>query len=60
MPFDLSPKRDIVLWKTMISGYIELGDMVAARKLFDEMPRQDVMCWNTVLNGYASNGDLEA
>ena len=44
----------------MVSGYIELGDMVAARKLLDEMPNRDVMSWNTVLNGYANNGDVEA
>ncbi|KAH7516522.1 hypothetical protein FEM48_Zijuj10G0144000 [Ziziphus jujuba var. spinosa] len=30
--FDLAPQRDIVLWNTVISGYIELGNVVAAQK----------------------------
>ncbi|CAN1772897.1 Pentatricopeptide repeat-containing protein At2g20540 [Linum perenne] len=58
--FDLAPERDVVLWNTMISGYIEVGDMVRARELFNKMSRRDVISWNTVLNGYANNGDIEA
>ncbi|KAI6677086.1 hypothetical protein NL676_037882 [Syzygium grande] len=57
--FDLAPERDVALWNTMISGYIETGDMVAARKLLDVMPNRDVMSWNTMLNGFANNGDLD-
>jgi len=37
-----------------------MGDMVAARALFDKMPDRDLMSWNTVLNGYACNGEVES
>ncbi|GKE67895.1 pentatricopeptide repeat-containing protein [Tanacetum coccineum] len=40
-------------------GYIDCGDMVGARKLFDVMPNRDLMSWNTLLNGYKNNKDME-
>ncbi|GAB4842542.1 hypothetical protein Ancab_012516 [Ancistrocladus abbreviatus] len=58
--FELAPERDVVLWNTMVSGYIEAGNLVIARELFVRMPNKDVMAWNTMLRGYADDGDIEA
>ncbi|GJS16756.1 GDSL esterase/lipase-like protein [Tanacetum coccineum] len=50
--------RNVVTWTSMIR-YIDCGDMVGARKLFDVMPNRDLMSWNTLLNGYTNNKDME-
>ncbi|XP_021770005.1 pentatricopeptide repeat-containing protein At5g48910-like [Chenopodium quinoa] len=47
---------DVVLWNVMVDGYIKLGDMEAARQLFDKMPRRSVVSWNGMIAGYAQRG----
>uniref|UniRef100_A0A7C9EMM9 Uncharacterized protein n=1 Tax=Opuntia streptacantha TaxID=393608 RepID=A0A7C9EMM9_OPUST len=38
--------------------YAKLGDMKAARKVFDEMSVKNVVSWNSMLAGYLKSGDL--
>lgn len=47
---------DVVLWNVMVDGYIKLGDLGAARQLFDKMPRRSVVSWNAMITGYAQRG----
>ncbi|KAE8699539.1 Pentatricopeptide repeat-containing protein [Hibiscus syriacus] len=47
---------NIVLWNVMIDGYVRVGDLDAARELFDEMPQRSVISWNVMISGYAQNG----
>ncbi|KNA19621.1 hypothetical protein SOVF_060170 [Spinacia oleracea] len=47
---------DVVLWNVMVDGYIKLGDMRAARQLFDKMPKRSVVSWNGMIAGYAQRG----
>ncbi|KAL0903502.1 hypothetical protein M5K25_027888 [Dendrobium thyrsiflorum] len=45
----------------MISAYIELGDMIAAKELFSRMLMRDVITWNSMINGLTMHGmGLEA
>lgn len=38
----------------MIRGYVQSGELVLARQLFDEMPERDVVSWNVMISGYIS------
>ncbi|KAB2057073.1 hypothetical protein ES319_A11G145700v1 [Gossypium barbadense] len=47
---------NIVLWNVMIDGYIRIGDLTAARELFDKISQRSVISWNVMISGYAQNG----
>lgn len=38
--------------------YAKLGDMKAAKKVFDEISEKNVVSWNSLLAGYVKSGDL--
>ncbi|KAJ0752668.1 putative tetratricopeptide-like helical domain superfamily, DYW domain-containing protein [Helianthus annuus] len=58
--FDLSKMSDVmgevVLWNVMVDGYVRVGDVGNARKMFDEMPQRSVVSWNSMISGYAQHG----
>ncbi|XP_011627497.2 pentatricopeptide repeat-containing protein At2g29760, chloroplastic-like [Amborella trichopoda] len=57
--FDEMPKRDVVAWTAIISGYVnKCRDMGVACQLFEEMPDKDVVCWNIVISGFIKIGDM--
>uniref|UniRef100_A0A0D9W0P3 DYW domain-containing protein n=1 Tax=Leersia perrieri TaxID=77586 RepID=A0A0D9W0P3_9ORYZ len=43
----------------LMLAYADLGDLSAARGLFEGIPRRNVMSWNILLGGYIKNGDLD-
>ncbi|XVF72229.1 hypothetical protein PTKIN_Ptkin12aG0103300 [Pterospermum kingtungense] len=47
---------NIVLWNVMIDGHVRVGDLMAARELFDKMTQRSVISWNVMISGYAQNG----
>ncbi|KAK9073941.1 hypothetical protein SSX86_006535 [Deinandra increscens subsp. villosa] len=47
---------EVVLWNVMVDGYVKIGELGNARKLFDEMPQRSVVSWNSMISGYAQNG----
>ncbi|KAF7840654.1 pentatricopeptide repeat-containing protein [Senna tora] len=47
---------NVVLWNVMIDGYVRLGDLKAANKLFDKMPQRSVVSWNVMISAFAQNG----
>ncbi|KAK1418290.1 hypothetical protein QVD17_27433 [Tagetes erecta] len=47
---------EVVLWNVMVDGYVRLGEVGNAHKLFDEMPQRSVVSWNSMISGYAQNG----
>ncbi|KAJ9707615.1 hypothetical protein PVL29_002587 [Vitis rotundifolia] len=50
---------DVVLWNVMIDGYVRIGELEVARKLFDEMPQRSVVSWNVMITGYAQSGHFK-
>ncbi|KFK36410.1 hypothetical protein AALP_AA4G120200 [Arabis alpina] len=51
--FDGLPERDVVTWTDVITGYIKLGNMKAARELFDrDDSRKNVVTWTAMVQGY--------
>ncbi|KAG9459650.1 hypothetical protein H6P81_004158 [Aristolochia fimbriata] len=57
--FDLSSKRDVVLWTAILNGYAKAGDMKTAGELFDRMPERNVISWSALIAGYSLVGDYE-
>ncbi|KAL4330684.1 hypothetical protein HN51_037383 [Arachis hypogaea] len=42
----------------MVVGYVKVGDMVEAKRLFDEMPHRNVASWNAIIWDFVKVGDL--
>lgn len=56
---DEMPERDEVSWNSVISGYVQWGEVEKARELFEQMPvRRNVVCWTAMINGYGKKGNL--
>ncbi|KAJ0112717.1 hypothetical protein Patl1_02083 [Pistacia atlantica] len=51
------PTKDLVSWNSMIDVYAKVGELVAARQLFDEMPKKNVISWSIIIDGYAQQGN---
>lgn len=53
--FEKLPERDkdVITWTAVISGYIKLGLIEEARKLFDRVDsKKNVVTWTAMLSGY--------
>ncbi|KAL4329146.1 hypothetical protein S83_043140 [Arachis hypogaea] len=42
----------------MVVGYVKVGDMVEAKRLFDEMPQRNVASWNAMIWNFVKVRDL--
>ncbi|KAF8393868.1 hypothetical protein HHK36_020066 [Tetracentron sinense] len=49
---------DLYLNTKLIIFYAKIGDMVAARRLFDKMPERSIVSWTAMVSGYSQNGYL--
>jgi pentatricopeptide repeat protein len=49
---------DLLVGTALIGLHAEIGDMGAARRLFDGMPKRDLVAWNSVIGGYVRTGFL--
>ncbi|KAG4975077.1 hypothetical protein JHK87_031898 [Glycine soja] len=47
---------NVVLCNVMVDGYARVGNLKAARELFDRMAQRSVVSWNVMISGYAQNG----
>lgn len=50
--FDKMPERDVNSWNSMVSGYVEAGDLGGARVLFDKMPERNHDSWKAMIFAY--------
>ncbi|XP_050377796.1 putative pentatricopeptide repeat-containing protein At5g37570 [Argentina anserina] len=57
--FERMQGRNAISWNAMIVGYVNSGDVVAAREVFDRMPERDGVSWITMLVGYTKNGFMD-
>ncbi|KAK3003278.1 hypothetical protein RJ639_019253 [Escallonia herrerae] len=55
--FDNNPKRDVVSWITLISGYSRLGCVDQAREFFELMPvtERSSVSWNAMIAAYVQS-----
>lgn len=51
--------RDVVSWTSLVKGYVNVGELGAARKMFDEMPSRNAVSWTVMIAGYV-NGEMYA
>lgn len=49
-----------VSWTAIIIVYVNSGEIVAARELFDRIPHRNLVHWNAMVDGYVKCGDLES
>ncbi|KAH9606172.1 hypothetical protein KSS87_015660 [Heliosperma pusillum] len=50
--------QSVFVQTAVMDFYAKLGDMKAARMLFDEMGEKNVVSWNSLLSGYLKSRDL--
>ncbi|KAK2983116.1 hypothetical protein RJ640_022588 [Escallonia rubra] len=51
-----SETTDVVLWTTLISGFVKVGDLTAARHLFNQTRKKNLITWATMISGYVQGG----
>ncbi|XP_042483971.1 putative pentatricopeptide repeat-containing protein At1g68930 [Macadamia integrifolia] len=54
--FDEMSERNIVMYNTMITGFLRCGMIDEAQHLFHEMPDRDSISWTTMITGLTQNG----
>ena len=50
---------DLVVSNCMISAYVQWGNLVQARLLFDEMPERNEVSWSALISGLMKYGRVE-
>ncbi|KAJ6406324.1 hypothetical protein OIU84_009948 [Salix udensis] len=43
---------DVVLWTTLVSGYVKSNKIDKARQLFEKMNERSLVSWTTMMSGY--------
>ncbi|KAF9587424.1 hypothetical protein IFM89_002605 [Coptis chinensis] len=49
---EMAGERDVVSHTIVINGFVELGLVDEARKIFNELVVKDSVAWNSMINGY--------
>ncbi|XP_068662736.1 pentatricopeptide repeat-containing protein At1g18485 [Aristolochia californica] len=49
-------ESDSFIGISLLSLYIQCGEVVTARTLFNEMQERNLVCWNAMISGYSNNG----
>ncbi|KAJ6807942.1 pentatricopeptide repeat-containing protein-like [Iris pallida] len=49
-------EKDSFITISLLSLYMQCGDELKARVLFDAMEERDVISWNAIISGYSQNG----
>ncbi|XP_022722393.1 pentatricopeptide repeat-containing protein At5g66520-like [Durio zibethinus] len=53
--FDKMPRRNVVSWTTLISGYAQLGLVDGAFEIFELMPDRNSVSWNVMIAAYVQS-----
>lgn len=51
-----SGTSDVILWTTLISGCIKIGDLTTANHFFNQMKNKNLITWTTMISGYVRCG----
>ncbi|KAJ0053687.1 hypothetical protein Pint_01981 [Pistacia integerrima] len=49
--FDDMASKNVICWTSMVSGYVNCGQLDEARELFDRSPVRDIVLWTAMING---------
>ncbi|KAK9949481.1 hypothetical protein M0R45_004999 [Rubus argutus] len=49
------PKKDVVSWNAIITGYWKNGCLQESKRLFESMPIRNVVSWNSMIAGCVEN-----
>ncbi|KAK6924140.1 Pentatricopeptide repeat [Dillenia turbinata] len=52
----MSSNLNMIAFTALLDGYIKLGDINRARKIFDSLRDSDVVSWTAMIVGYMQNG----
>ncbi|CAL9025335.1 unnamed protein product [Prunus brigantina] len=55
----VKPNSYSICNNTMITGFIQNGDLKQAKELFIQMPQKNVISWTTMITGYVQDGQNE-
>ncbi|KAJ6821656.1 pentatricopeptide repeat-containing protein-like [Iris pallida] len=47
---------NVISFTALLEGYLKIGDLQPARKIFDSMRHHDVVAWMAMIVGYVQNG----
>lgn len=47
---------DVIAFTALLDGYVKLGDINPARRIFDSLRVRDVVAWTAMIVGYVQNG----
>lgn len=47
---------DVVLWTTLVAGYVKSNEIDKARRLFDKMLERNLISWTVMISGYVQCG----
>ncbi|XP_024023652.1 pentatricopeptide repeat-containing protein At2g22070 [Morus notabilis] len=47
---------NVIAFTALLDGYIKVGDIKPARKIFDSLKYRDVIAWTAMIVGYVQNG----
>lgn len=53
--FEKMPRRDVVSWTTLISGYSRWGLVDDAYEVFERMPERNSVSWNAMIAAYVQS-----
>ncbi|CAN0864584.1 Pentatricopeptide repeat-containing protein At2g22070 [Linum grandiflorum] len=47
---------DVIAFTALLDGYVKIGNIAPARKIFDSLTETDVVAWTAMIVGYVQNG----
>ncbi|KAK7247300.1 hypothetical protein RIF29_42181 [Crotalaria pallida] len=54
--FDETPEKNVVMYNTLITGFMRCGKVEDSRRLFYDMRERDSISWTTMITGCTQNG----
>ncbi|KAK9092498.1 hypothetical protein Syun_027409 [Stephania yunnanensis] len=57
--FDEILSRDVTSWNSLISGYMSIGVVEEACRMFGRMPERNVVSWTCLVRGYIQNKKMD-